>query len=181
MSFLPDDVTENIFGSDVLYSCRNLREMFEEADEDDDGFLSTEDFTRLFKENNTNMTDDQIQLLVDAVDVSRDGSISYLEFLQAFAWSGCAGTTVEPIHSDPCVITLGLHPLAIRRGCELFERDPENPTGLIAPEDLTKVVYALFEVLGPRAGVPTENLTKSLMQHIPKDRETGKCKYDGYF
>ena len=139
-----------------------------------------EDFAQIFKERNANITDEQIQLLVDAGDVSRDGTISYLEFLQAFAWSG-NGVTVEPIHSDPCVITLGLHPLALRRGCQLFERNPENPSGQVAKEDLEKVVYALFEVLGPRAGTPTEMLVKSLMQKIPEDRDTGKLIYDRYF
>jgi len=66
----------------------DLASAFKVFDKNGDGFISREEFGKVFSDMKLGLTRDQIGKLQDRVDKNRDGKISYLEFKALFAAYG---------------------------------------------------------------------------------------------
>merc|ERR550525_1887260 len=58
----------------------DLMKAFEQADKDNDGFLSMEEYVKVFSEHGVNISKEEVALYFSSKDRDRDGRISYEEF-----------------------------------------------------------------------------------------------------
>eukprot|EP00742_Colponemidia_sp_Colp-10_P013158 GILJ01014851.1.p1 GENE.GILJ01014851.1~~GILJ01014851.1.p1 ORF type:complete len:822 (-),score=152.92 GILJ01014851.1:143-2488(-) len=61
-----------------------LEDAFRVFDQNQDGYISREEFRRTFEQMQLGLTNDDMNRLLNAVDENRDGTISYVEFLKKF-------------------------------------------------------------------------------------------------
>ena len=60
-----------------------LREIFENLDQDQTGFITPEELAKAIRESNLNLSQDQIEEIMENVDIHKNGKINYSEFLAA--------------------------------------------------------------------------------------------------
>jgi len=61
-----------------------LRQRFEWIDEDHDGFISLEDFTKFTKQKNPSSSDEQIKKIFSTMDTRQTGRVTWVEFERCF-------------------------------------------------------------------------------------------------
>jgi calcium-dependent protein kinase len=95
-----------------------LRTAFGHFDTEQDGFVSREEFRNALKE--CNLNDDTLTKVFDSMDVDKNGSISYTEFLAALLE---ARTNIDE-----------------ERVADAFDRLDHSDTGYISKEDLASLL-----------------------------------------
>lgn len=58
----------------------NIRAAFVKLDEDGNGYITRDELTKALESNKT-LTEEEVDMIVDEVDVNGDGNIDYPEFL----------------------------------------------------------------------------------------------------
>merc|ERR1712039_347223 len=107
-------------------------------------FMRLPDLDKVTLEGGVKMTRDKVLAIASAIDTSKNGTINYLEFLQAFEASGQGSHDISDTLGEDITTVLFRHRLAIRMGCQYLD---EEGAGRIRSEEFAKVLQGINQVL----------------------------------
>eukprot|EP00416_Gambierdiscus_australes_P018079 CAMPEP_0171071238 /NCGR_PEP_ID=MMETSP0766_2-20121228/10208_1 /TAXON_ID=439317 /ORGANISM="Gambierdiscus australes, Strain CAWD 149" /LENGTH=1052 /DNA_ID=CAMNT_0011527771 /DNA_START=39 /DNA_END=3192 /DNA_ORIENTATION=- len=164
---------------DSLSGIPKMVALFQALDYSKDGLLQVEEFVsglekipgvkKLVVEGEP-LTHARLVTLVGAIDTSKNGTINYLEFLNAFQISDEATLDVGETLMEDITTVLFRHRLAIRKGCVYFD---EEGVGSIFAEDFSKVLQAVNNTLARPERTLTTQQVNLLVEALSSSEATG--------
>jgi len=162
-----EDLSEHVPTIDLSRGGWKMAALFDSMDSSGDGFLDLEEFARgiaqipgfdhvLFKTGanprGEKLTHDKCVELAKYLDVSGNGSINYLEFLQALTPVAAGAMDILDSLCEDITTVLFRHRVVIRRGCHFVD---EPGMGKVSREDFHAVLMGVNSALS----APERNLT----------------------
>jgi len=138
-----------------------MQALFTSLDMSGDGVLEIQEFVRGFSQvkgitdlvvGGEKLTNERIMSIAKAIDTTGNGTINYMEFLQAFETSGEGEQDIGDTLGEDITTLLFRHRLAIRMGCLYLD---EEASGKIKASNFTKVLQGINSVLAR----PEKNIT----------------------
>jgi len=151
--------------------------LFSALDSSGDGILQIDEFVTSFQRlpdldkvivDGQKMTRERIQAIANAIDTSKNGTINYLEFLQAFEASGDGHKDLGDTLGEDITTVLFRHRMAIRMGCLYLD---EEGSGKIRAEDFTKVLQGINSVLSRPERALTNTQILLLAEALAKEED----------
>lgn len=141
--------------------------LFSQMDASEDGMLSTEEFVNGIKRvpgidkivlsNGEKLDHENLLRMARAIDVSGNGTINYLEFLQAFSADAEGKSDIADTLGEDITTVLFRHRHAIRMGCHYLD---EEGCGKIRAEEFQTVLMGVNTALSR----PERTLTKTQIE-----------------
>jgi protein phosphatase len=152
-----------------------MQTLFSALDVSQDGILSCEEFVKGFSKvkgvqdivvGGENLTPERILKIAQKIDTTGNGSINYLEFLQAFETSGAGQQDIGDTLGEDITTLLFRHRLAIRMGSLYLD---EEASGKIRAEDFAKVLQGINSVLARPEKTITNTQIELLVEALSGD------------
>lgn len=179
-------------GAETLNSSpmAKLVTLFRALDASGDGVLQLEEFVAGLEQipgvlslvvGGENLTHQKLVEVCQGIDYSKNGTVNYLEFLQAFQITEDDTLNVEETLMEDITTVLFRHRLAIRKGCLYFD---EEGLGSVFAEDFKKVLQAVNNTLArpERTLTPTQIniLVEALSTSEGGGDEEGLVDYEAF-
>lgn len=152
---LKGDEQDKQEGQDLLANATNkMVALFQAMDVSGDGMLQVEEFVagieklpgvdKIQLSNGTTLDHDTLLRMARVIDVSGNGTINYLEFLQAFSADADGKTDLADSLGEDITTVLFRHRHAIRMGCHYLD---DEGCGKIRSEDFQTVLQGVNSAL----------------------------------
>merc|ERR550525_145411 len=164
----------------------DLMKAFEQADKDNDGFLSMEEYVKVFSDHGVNISKEEVALYFSSKDRDRDGRISYAEFCGKKTINEKAFEALD-INSDGYISKQELLVASQRTGRRLSKPEVDATFREFDQNKDNKLSYKEFCVMmnrkrrpstsGSREAGSGESTSKSGEQSRSKEPLTGSRKH----
>lgn len=167
-------------------------QLFKAMDSSGDGILQVEEFVdgllmvpgiRELVAGGQPLTKPRLLEVAKAIDAdgNGNGTINYLEFLQAFESAEQGNSDIANSLAEDITTVLFRHRLAIRTGCQYFD---EEGTGKVKADDLEKVLHGVNSVLARPQRMLTNPqisfLVEALREEAQEEDDDQFVDYDAF-
>jgi Ca2+-binding EF-hand superfamily protein len=174
----PKAGTQKLDEAPVDHSTNKMVTLFSAMDSSGDGVLQTEEFVAGIEKipgisgialsNGRTLDHGNLLEVAKVIDVSGNGTINYLEFLQAFSSDGAGKSDIADTLGEDITTVLFRHRHAIRRGCHYLDEDGH---GTIRAQDFQTVLQGVNSALSRPERTLTNTQISLLVEAMSTEHE----------